>query len=156
MGTYDEYRRNPGIEPRMPRPDDPYRIVPQGAMAATVRPLDLQVRTIVEYDVLYMQDRVRADLFANGLPLGIYAIAAVGRDDVMSPAEALRVFGPELERMIVEEFMGLGYRRRIKDLEDQVQRLHEDVHRERWWQFRPQRLWLRSLVSREGRARRDA
>lgn len=120
------------------RTDDPYRIVPRGAMAATVRPLDLQIRTMVEYDVNFMQDRVRADLFAGGHPAGVYAIAAVPRDENMHPQEAIRTFEPELGRMIVDQMLG---HRRHQALVAEVRALRDYIERDRWWQFMPVRRW---------------
>lgn len=119
---------------------DPHNIVPRGAAVATVKPFEFQVRTLVDYDVTYMQDRVRSDVFVNGKPCGVYACAVVeeffsdhGRAGL---EEAMRIVGPDLERMVVDEFMGLGYRKRVRELEDKVQKLQAHINRVRWWQLR--------------------
>lgn len=117
---------------------DRYRIVPRGAMAATVRSFDFEVRTMVDYDMTYLQDRVIADVFVNGKPCGIYATVRCG-DHTGHPQELLEHFGPDLERVVVDEFMGLGYRRKVATLEAEVAALKAHINRPRWWQIR--RLW---------------
>lgn len=113
---------------------DPDHIIPRGAMASEIRPVALQIRYIVEYDVRYMEDRVRADLFANGHPLGLYAVAAT-RDDV-HPSELIPRYGRDLERLVLGELSkGLGLSSRVDNLEAQVQRLHDELRvlrRPRW------------------------
>lgn len=130
-------------------PMDPYGIIPLGVQVAAVRPFDFQVRTIVDYDVAFMQDRVRSDVFVNGKPVGIYAVAKVDdgftRDGRHGLQRALETYGPDLERMVADEFMGLGYRRRVQELEYQVNRLQAMIDRPRWWQFRPVRRRWRTL-----------
>lgn len=113
---------------------DPDHIIPRGAMASEILPVALQIRLVVEYDTRYMQDRVRADLFANGHPLGIYAIAA--DQSAAHPSELIPRYGPDLERMVLGELgMALGSRERLDALEAWCLRLHEELaaHRRPWW-----------------------
>lgn len=133
---------------------NPGGIIPRGCPPshAGVRDVAFRIRTMVEYDPVYMQDSVRADLFMNDTPTGIYAVTRYGFWQG-NPADALGMFGPELERMVIGEFMGLDYRRRVGALEDQVETLQSQareatslvseltahINRPRWWQIR--RLW---------------
>lgn len=113
---------------------DPDHIIPRGAMAAEIRPVALQIRYMVEYDANYMQDRVRADLFANGQPLGIYAVAA--SHDFDDPRELIPRYGRDLERAVLNQLsVGLTVSPRIDDLEAWCLRLHKDAvaHRRPWW-----------------------
>lgn len=126
--------------------NDLYGIVPRGAITARVTPFDLQIRTLAEYDANYLRDQIRSDLFINGHPAGIYAVAVV--DDAFADLgregleEAIRRLGPDLERMLIEEFIGHGYRRRVKVLEDELKALRDHVNRPRWFHFHPvRRVW---------------
>lgn len=111
-------------------------IIPRGVQPghAYVSPFEFAVRTMVEYDMNFLQDRVRAEVFANGKPVGVYALARVPDEGTypMSPEEALRRFGPELERNVIDEFMGLGYRRRVQALENELAEIKNRLNR-RWW-----------------------
>jgi len=121
---------------------DPDRIIPRGAMASEIRPVALQIRYIVEYDVRYMEDRVRADLFANGHPLGIYAVAAT-RDDV-HPSDLIPRYGRDLERLVLGELSkGLGTSSRVADLEAVVVLLNGQIEM-------LQRPWWRKAYDRAG------
>lgn len=129
---------------------DPYHIVPRNVTHAAVKSFDFQVRTMVDYDVNFLQDRVRSEIFVNGTYCGVYAAAKVddsfARDSDLR--RAMEFYGPELERMVVDEFMGLGYRKRVRALEDEVRALKAHINRPRWWQFRPLRREVRNLRSR--------
>lgn len=133
-------------------PNDPRNIVPiavqEGAYA--VRPFEFAVRTIVDYDVAFMQDRVHSSIFINGKPAGVYAAARVDDrfDGPFNPAEAIARYGPDLERMVIDEFMGLGYRKRVRELEREVRDLKAHIDRPRWWQFRPARREWRAFRAR--------
>ena len=135
----DDYRQSPNFI----NPEDPHGIIPRGATIAAVKSFDFQIRTMVDYDANFMRDRVRCDVFANGKPVGVYAAVAV--DDRQFEAsrtglrDAMQAYGPQLERSVIDEFMGLGYRRRVQELEDQVRELQAYIHRIRWWQLR--RKW---------------
>lgn len=119
--------------------NDPHRIIPRGAMAAIVRPMDLQIRYMVDYDTRYMQDRVRADIFVNGQPLGPYAVAVV--DDrgtyPVHPQDAILRYAPDLERVVLNEFStALSHGRRVDDLEAVVDHLRNEIASltsRRWW-----------------------
>lgn len=125
-------------------------IIPRGAYGI-VQPVGIAVRYLLEYDVRYMQDRLRADLFVNGSPVGIYAVAALGDDFVsysygsgqsgpQAAAEAVRRHGADLERMVMDELVGHSYRRRVQDLEEMVRALAAPKPpRPRWYR----RAWLR-------------
>lgn len=132
--------------------NDPRKIVPQAIQegAYAVRPFDFAVRTIVDYDATFLQDRVHSSIFINGQPAGVYAAARVDDrfDGPFNPAEAIARYGPDLERMVIDEFMGLGYRKRVRELEAQVARLQAHIDRPRWWQFRPVRREWRRLRAR--------
>jgi hypothetical protein len=117
-------------------PNDHAKIVPNGIWPefAYVKPLDFAIRVIAEYDMDFLEDRLRADVFVNGQPTGVYAMARVGDGDVR---EALERHGPHLERSVAEAFMGLGYRERVRDLENELAALKNHIHRKRWWQRLP-------------------
>lgn len=107
---------------------DPNHIIPRGALDAVVKPLDLEVRFMHDFDVIYLRDRVIADLFANGKPLGIYARAVMDDVDWRDPHEAIQRYGPDLERSLINSFSrGLANTDRVDNLEAQVQRLHEEI-----------------------------
>lgn len=123
---------------------DPYGIVPKGASVAKVSPFEFQVRTLVDYDARFLQDRLHSSIFVNGNPVGVYAAMRLGEGMADSPRQALERFGPDLERNVVDEFMGLGYRKQVRDLEDRVNALQAFIDRPRWWQFRPlRREWAK-------------
>lgn len=121
---------------------DTYNIIPRGVSPsqAVVRNLDFQIRTLAEYDVCFMQDRLRADLFVNGKPTGVYAIAALGeeftRHGQYGLQRAMETFGPDLERMVVDELIGHKYRKMVDGLEAEIEALKAHVKRVRWWQVR--------------------
>lgn len=137
-------------------PNDTYGIIPRAATAARVTPFEFQVRTLADYDVNYMRDQIRSDIFINGKPAGVYAVAVV--DEAFTDCgaaglqEAILRYGPNLERTLVEEFMGLDYRRRVKALERELQALREHVNRPRWWQFHPARRQITAARHRVARA----
>ena len=125
-------------------PNDPRNIVPrafpEGSYA--VRPFDFAVRTLVDYDANYLRDRLRSEVFINGQPAGVYSCTTIDERMATSPREAIERFGPDLERSVIDEFMGLGYRKQVRELEVQVARLQAHIDRPRWWQFRPvRRRW---------------
>lgn len=115
-------------------------IVPRNLPPSSVRvsAVNFRLRTIVDYDAAYLRDRVVTDLFMNDTPTGIHAIAQVDGWKV-SPGQAIEQHGPDLERLVIEEFMGLGYRRRVEKLEAALCELQQHVDRVRWWQLR--RRW---------------
>lgn len=116
---------------------DHHRLIPRGAApGAVVRPLDLQIRFMVDYDTMYMRHRVCADLFANGQPVGIYARHVLPELlEVHELAIAISEYGPLLEREIVARLAGHGNQRRIDALEAQAQQVHEQLAalRRPWW-----------------------
>ena len=76
-------------------------IIPRGVKPghAYVSPFEFAVRTMIDFDMAFLQDRVRSEIFVNGKPCGVYA--AIKVDDSrypVSPEEALRRYGPDLER----------------------------------------------------------
>jgi hypothetical protein len=103
--------------------DDPHNIIPRGVSHGAVIPLDLQVRLTTEYDVRYMQDRIRADVFINRQSTGIYSVAAIDdREFGYGPDGLLRAmerYGPDLQRAAIDEFVGYNLRRKVSDLETQ-------------------------------------
>lgn len=111
----------------------PSNIVPNGIEHATVKPVNFAVRTMVDYDMKYLRDRLRADVFIDGKPAGVYA--CVAGFDGLSAEEALRTLGPEVERQVIDEFMGLGYRKRVRQLEVELRHLRAFVDRDRWFHF---------------------
>ena len=117
---------------------DKYGIIPYGVQAARVKPFEFQVRTMVDYDMNFMSDRVVSEIFVNGVNTGVYATARVyeSYSDYGTRQyelnKMLTDYAPELERIVVDEFMGLGYRERVRALEDRVRHLT----RIRWWHFR--------------------
>lgn len=124
---------------------DTYGIVPRGASAAMVKPVDIQIRTIAEYDISYLRDRLRADLFINGLPAGIYAVADISDELERPGADSLesimRAWAPGLEQMIISEMFG---HKRHEALKAELAALRDYVERDRWFQFLPARRWLRN------------
>ena len=117
-------------------------IIPRGVKPghAYVSPFEFAVRTMIDFDMAFLQDRVRSEVFVNGKPCGVYA--AIKVDDgqyPVSPEEALRRYGPDLERVVVDEFMGLGYRRRVQVLENELAEIKNRLAR-RWWRRLGQRL----------------
>lgn len=133
-------------------PNDPRNIVPNGVPAGGSRvvPFDFAVRTIMDYDVNFLQDRLHSSVFVNGKPTGVYAAMRLDDDAYRYPQEALERYAPDLERLVVDEFMGLGYRKQVRELEVQVRALQAYIDRPRWWQFRPvRRRWnaARSALS---------
>lgn len=116
----------------------PAAIPPGGAV---VRPFEFQIRTLLDYDVTFMQDRIHSSIFVNGQPCGVYAAARVDEQprDQWERTEVIRRYAPELERMVVDEFMGLGYRRQVQDLQREIDALKAHINRVRWWQLR--RRW---------------
>lgn len=125
--------------------NDPRNIVPNSIPpgSSAVRPFEFAVRTIVDYDMNFLQDRLRSDVFVNGQPAGVYACMRIDDRLARDPREAIERFGPDLERMVVDEFMGLGYRKQVRELEVQVRALQAHIDRPRWWQLRPvRRRWV--------------
>jgi hypothetical protein len=120
-------------------PNDPSKIIPRGCPPGTayVKPFEFAIRVLAEYDMNLLQDRLRADVMVNGQPTGVYAMARVG--DGEDVREMLEVHGPHLERTVADEFMGLGYRRRVQALENELAALKNHINRRRWWH------WLRAL-----------
>jgi hypothetical protein len=123
-------------------------IIPRGQYGV-VQPVGIAVRYVLEYSTAYMQDRLRADLFVNGSPVGIFAIAVLDDDFIPysygsggsgqgAAYEAVRRYGADLERAVMDELVGHSYRRRVQDLEDAVRRLESQQHRVRWWHLRTQ------------------
>ena len=122
---------------------DPHHIIPRGAIGAVVRPLDLEIRFMHDFDTTYFRDRVCADLFANGKPLGVYARAVMEDADWRDPYEAISRYGPDLERMLINGLSrGLANTDRVDNLEAQVQRLHDELRalRRPWWRKAYDRL----------------
>lgn len=118
-------------------PQDPYHIIPRGATAARVTPWAFQVRTLVDYDVNFLQDRIVSQVFIDGQNTGVYSVAKPF-DDFENPQVLLERYGADTERAVIDEFLGLGYRRRVVDLEREIKGLRErldHVTRIRWWQF---------------------
>lgn len=128
----------------MTNPNDPYGIIPRGVAVARVKSFDFQIRSMVDYDVNFLRDRVRSEIFVNGHPAGTYAVTALDANDVFgtdraSLQQALETFAPEQERGLVDEFMGLGYRKRVRALEIELKHLRDYVERDRWFHFVPVR-----------------
>lgn len=111
--------------------NDPHSIIPQGVTHGAVIPLDLQVRITTDYDIAFLEDRVVAEIFINRQPTGCRAVAKVDdrefdyRGDGLM--RAMERYGPDLQRMAVEEFLGLGLRRKVDALEGQVTSLTRRV-----------------------------
>lgn len=122
------------------------RSIPEGG--AVVRPFEFQVRTLLDYDVNFLQDRVVSEVFVNGQKAGVYACARVEEypQTASQRRHVIEKYGPDLERLVVDEFMGLGYRRQA--LEAEVATLKAYIHRERWFHFLPVRRRVRSLRER--------
>lgn len=141
-------------------PNAPERIVPRGVRpdSASVRSFEFAVRTILDYDANFLQDRLCSSIFVNGEPTGVYSCLKVDDDIARSPAQAIERYGPALERSVVDEFMGLGYRKTVRELEARVNALQAHINRPRWWQFRPlrrafvnARAALASIIAPRGR-----
>lgn len=110
---------------------DPYDLLPRerksdGWPYGTLRPLLLQVRTTTQYDATFLQDVVVAEIFINGRSTRIQAKARVDDREfptAQSMAYVIERYGPELERMVIDEFVtGGGMRERVQFLEGQSQR----------------------------------
>lgn len=143
----------------MRHPGDTHGIIPNGASHGMVRPFDFQVRTLVEYDMNFLTDRVRSDIFINGNPAGVYGCVRVDDSEFGSDREglqrAMEAYAPDLERSVIDEFMGLGYRRQVRALETELRDLKAYVNRDRWWHFRPVRNAWGRVVSEVNEARRQ-
>lgn len=103
--------------------EDRHNIIPQGVSHGAVIPLDLQVRLTTEYDTAYLQDRIVAEVFINRQPTRARAVAVVderefgyGREGLL---HAMERYGPDLQRMVVEELIGTNLRRKVSDLDNQ-------------------------------------
>jgi hypothetical protein len=122
---------------------DPRSIVPRGVPAdlARVTTVDFRVRCLAEYDIEYLIDRVRADLFINDQPTGIYSVVRVPEN--VDVREALHTFGPSLEANVIERFVSAPAR--VEALEARVRDLSELVDfmmRPKWWHLRRRfRAW---------------
>lgn len=119
---------------------------------STVRPFEFAVRTLLDYDATFLTDRVHSSVFVNGKPTGVYAAVKIEESPrgEWECRQVLERYGPDLERVVVDEFMGLGYRRRVAELEAQVQHLHAHINRIRWWQLRRRLgIWWDSLPTRD-------
>lgn len=125
------------------------RIIPSGVTVAAVKDFQFKVRLMADYDATFLQDRLRADVFVNDQPVGVYSSMRVGdefsRYGRQGLEEAMRTFGPDLERSVADEFMGLGYRQKVRDLETQLLILEAHINRVRWWQVR--RRWAARKAS---------
>lgn len=127
----------------------PHAQIPVGA-TGRILPLNIEVRSLLEYDVDYMRDQVRSEVFINGMPTNVSAVAVA--DDIYNftynfagAREAFLRLAPEVERMAVQEFVGVDHRRRLDALRRQYLDLRDYVERDRWWQFQPVRRWARNL-----------
>ena len=143
--------------PHTPRSNDPNGIIPKGSWAARVVPLNIQIRTMAEYDIDYMRDRIVSEVFVNRTPTRIRAVAMAADEACFRGAQGMQDevdrLAPELERMVIDELSGRPLRAKIETLEkqarwaddrivtlrDQVDTLEDHIHRIRWWQVR--RWW---------------
>lgn len=125
------------------------RAIPPGG--AVVRPFEFAVRTLVDYDVNYLTDRVVSSVFVNGHPSGVYATMRI-EESPTTPgdyANVLDQYGPDLERLVIDEFMGLGYRKELRAAQRQIEELQDRIdhlERPRWWHLRHQVGRLRAAV----------
>lgn len=110
-----------------------------------VTPFNFSVVTEVDYDVNFMRDRLVSRVFVNDNYAGVYSAMALGEE--VSADYALQHFGPDIERGLVDQFMGLGYRKQVRDLQRQVADLQAHINRVRWWQIR--RRWAARHDSQE-------
>jgi len=138
----------------MTNPNDPSKILPRAIPPGygNVRPFEFAVRTLIDYDMNFMQDRIVSEIFINGQPAKVYSVARIN-ESVGSPEEAQHVmalYGPELERAVIDQFMGLGYRQQVRDLEREVRDLKAYINRPRWFHFRPVRREVRIFRARLG------
>jgi len=127
---------HPGIVPRS--------VPPQNARLTT---LSLVIRTMADYDMNFLQDRLVSDLWINGKPTGIHAVTRLPDEVVRGSdaSDAIRFFGDDLEQALIEEFVGTQYRQKVQVLEGIVRDLQDFVERDRWWQFMPVRRWTRNF-----------
>lgn len=128
-------------------------IIPQSIRPheARITELPVRIRHIVEYDIRYMQDRVRSDLFIGDHMTGIYAATVV--PEFMDPQRVLGTMTLDAERAIVELLASTDLREtvrkqgtRIDILKAQIAILEDHTHRPRWWQVR--RLWAARKAAR--------
>lgn len=128
---------------------DPRSIIPKAVPPHHERVTDwsFRVRTMADYDMNFLQDRLRSEVFINDQPVGVYSVMCLPDEVSTDLAAALHFFGPKLERNVIDEFMGLGYRRRVGELERELRELKAFVNRDHWWQFRPLRRLVRHEVT---------
>jgi len=133
---------------------DPHGIIPRGVSHGAVIPLDLQVRLTTEYDTAYLQDRVVAEVFINRQPTRCRAVAVVDERqfgyDPDSLLRAVEHYGPDLQRMVVEELIGTNLRAEVSRLGSVVreQDHRADKHGERIHSLESEIIALRRRVFR--------
>lgn len=110
-----------------------------------VTPFNFEIRISCDYDVNYLQDRVTAKVYANGQYTGNYCsvrpmedLSQFGRG---YEHELIRRYGPDLQRMAIDEFTGNRYRQEVGRLSNELAALKAHVNRPRWWQRRTWRAW---------------
>jgi hypothetical protein len=140
--------------------EDRHNIIPRGVSHGAVIPLDLQCRITTDYDIRFMQDRIRADIFINGQPTGHYSQAVVDDRDFGYPGallDAMERYAPDLQRAAIDEFVGYNLRRKVEAHEDRVAYLNHktdslgsasDEHWARLNSLETEVRALRAIVSR--------
>lgn len=103
---------------------------------------NFEVRSIVDYDANYLRDRVVSRVFVNDKETGIYAAMALDDEVIKSAIDvplALERFGEDLERSVIDEFLGLRFREQVTDAHREIRKLQERINhleRTRWWHLR--------------------
>lgn len=139
--------------------------------AQRAKHLDFSILTFVEYYPSRMQDRVVSKIYANGKATGVFASALVDDEIYNNPAvttnqvawarRAMDHYGSLVEAAAIDEFLGMGHRQKVEDLErefrilkEHFRALQEYVDRIRWWQVRrriAQRRHEKAMALESGR-----
>lgn len=99
---------------------------------------NFSVRTLLDYDATFLSDRIVSEIFINGIKAGPYSAMRIEESprNEWERRDVIARYAPEMERGLIDEFMGLGYRRRVRELEDSLAALQMHVNRVRWWQVK--------------------
>lgn len=92
-------------------------LIPAGAYNATVEHVEFDIRTMLEYDLCYMRDRLLVTAHVGNEPQPV-AYASVAGFEWEDADAILLAQGPKLRRRVIDHHLQLGYQGDLDALED--------------------------------------
>lgn len=109
-------------------------LIPHGAMLADVEHIEFDIRTMFDYNVAYMQDRLIVTVHTdNKGDRPAYATMNGFADEDLVDVRA--EFGPQLRRRVIDSALDLGYEADLLEESRKVRLLADEIAllRRPWW-----------------------